>query len=325
MTVFGFKSSNVGFPKVKKLKALKSSDFLLTLEHHLSRNKNSIYCSSFLSAWDEIRDLIKTPLEIDSSMHDLYLVNKSKSHLNALLKSECTVTTNVTGGLIMVRASFQKPLPFEEKLTAKTELAFNEEKVESFGAIGYSHEASETIQIIYYANDNDFILNLKPKNKEHEIILSMSPNQFNSMTEIKLDIERRAKIGRDEREHYPHKWWKFILNEEDEVAIPKLQFNIETNYPTLEGKTFKSGSTLFQLSKAYQRTAFLLDEKGAKIESEGIGEVVFEEPVQEVDEKTKPKKMRCDKPFFLMMKRTDTDNPYFGIWVANTELMQLKK
>lgn len=31
--------------------------------------------------------------------------------------------------------------------------------------------------------------------------------------------------------------------------------------------------------------------------------------------------MIFDKPFFIMLKKTNSQNPYFGLWVANTELM----
>lgn len=34
-----------------------------------------------------------------------------------------------------------------------------------------------------------------------------------------------------------------------------------------------------------------------------------------------PKKMFFDKPFLLLMQRKNAPNPYFVMWVANTELM----
>ena len=35
----------------------------------------------------------------------------------------------------------------------------------------------------------------------------------------------------------------------------------------------------------------------------------------------KSKIMRFDKPFLLLLKRKDSSNPYFGLWITNTELM----
>jgi hypothetical protein len=58
---------------------------------------------------------------------------------------------------------------------------------------------------------------------------------------------------------------------------------------------------------------------GADIESEA--EVEVTEEVEEEHEKPKPKKMIFDKPFLILLKRTDAKNPYFGLWTTNTELM----
>jgi hypothetical protein len=44
-------------------------------------------------------------------------------------------------------------------------------------------------------------------------------------------------------------------------------------------------------------------------------------PAESKYEKPKPKKMIFDKPFLILLKRTDAKNPYFGLWATNTELM----
>ena len=111
--------------------------------------------------------------------------------------------------------------------------------------------------------------------------------------------------------------WRYYFTDEDEVVIPKFKFNIENNYASLEEKNFKAGIQGYLLETAYQRTAFILDESGAEIESEA--EMTAAAEAEET--KPHPKKMRFDKPFFLMLKRTDSNNPYFALWTNNTELM----
>jgi len=61
-----------------------------------------------------------------------------------------------------------------------------------------------------------------------------------------------------------------------------------------------------------------LDEKGAEIKSES--QVSLTKDAEE--EVPKPKRMRFDKPFFVMLKRADRRNPYFGLWTKNAELME---
>jgi serine protease inhibitor len=154
---------------------------------------------------------------------------------------------------------------------------------------------------------------------EHEIILFKTAQSFNSMAEMTAEIEKLTEIGKTEKEHEKVSW-KYYYKEEDVVIIPKFNFNIETNYTTLEGNKFNSNKQDFLIEKAWQRTAFILDENGAEIESEAEIEVVAP-ALEEEYEKPKPKKMIFDKPFLMLLKRTDTKNPYFGLWVTNTELM----
>lgn len=133
------------------------------------------------------------------------------------------------------------------------------------------------------------------------------------------EIEKLTEIGKTEKKNEKISW-RYYYSSEDEVIIPKLNFNIETNYSTLEGNRFSSNKQNFQIETAWQRTAFILDESGAEIESEAEIVVAVEE-MEEEYEKPKPKKMIFDKPFLILLKRTDSKNPYFGLWTTNTELL----
>jgi hypothetical protein len=198
-------------------------------------------------------------------------------------------------------------------------LTFDRQKVASFGVNGNDNdEQLKIVQIVYYKNDNNFIIKLLPKEKEHEIILFKTDQKFNSIAEMRSEIEKLTEIGNIERKNKKTSW-KYQFNEEDIVVIPKFNFNIETNYSTLEGNHFSSETQNYQIVKAWQRTAFILDESGAKIESEAL--VVVDLAYQVEYDKPKPKKMVFNKPFLILLKRTDAKNPYFGLWTTNTELM----
>jgi hypothetical protein len=175
------------------------------------------------------------------------------------------------------------------------------------------------VKIIYYKNDNNFIIKLLPKDKEHEIILFKTEQGFNSIAEMTLEIEKLTEIGKVEIKNEKINW-KYYYDVEDIVIIPKFSFNIQTNFKTLEGTSFTSNGESYDIFKAWQRTAFILDESGAEIESEAEIEYATEE-IEEEYEKPKPKKMIFDKPFLILLKRTDAKNPYFGLWTTNTELM----
>jgi hypothetical protein len=51
---------------------------------------------------------------------------------------------------------------------------------------------------MYYKNDNNFIIKLLPKDKEHEIVLFLSDNSFNSIGKMTNEIEKLTEIGKTE-------------------------------------------------------------------------------------------------------------------------------
>ncbi|MCK9450412.1 MAG: hypothetical protein M0Q90_01870 [Bacteroidales bacterium] len=311
------------FSEPKNLSEFENTRFIPTMEHEISNNENSVYCATILFAWDEIRKQIDSPLNITDNNYDLKLLNQSTSFTNVLKSNEYEVSGEVEGDKIKVRAAFNKSLPFEIELQSFTnKLIFDGEEVASFGMKGNdSYKQQEIVKIIYYENDNNFIIKLLPKDKEHEIILFKAAQNFNLIAEMTTEIEKLTGIGRTEKQHEEMSW-KYYFNLDDEVVIPKFNFNIETNYPTIEGNKFSADTQIFQIERAWQRTAFVLDESGAEIESEAEIEIeiAFEPKAEEV-EKPKPKKMIFDKPFLILLKRTDATNPYFGLWTTNTELM----
>lgn len=310
------------FPEVKKLSEYKNTQFIPTLEHKIPKDKNSVYCVTLLFAWDEIRKQINLPLTIADEYSDLKLLNKSTSFENVLKSNEYNVSGDVDGDLISARAEFNKSLPFELKLQSfKNKLTFDGQKVSSFGVNGYdNYKQLNIVKIIYYKNDNNFIIKLIPKDKEHEIILFKTEKNFNSIAEMTTEIEKLTEIGKIEKKNEKINW-KYFYGEEDLVVIPKFSFNIETNFTTIEGSKFNADKRSFQVERAWQRTAFILDESGAEIESEAEIEVAIED-FEEEYEKPKPKKMIFDKPFLILLKRTDNNKPYFGLWTTNTELMK---
>lgn len=318
-TLFSCKNDRK-FPEVKNLSEYKNTQFIPTLEHEISNDKNSVYCATLLFPWDEIRKQINSPLTISDEYSDLKLLNNSTSFKNVLKDGEYKVSGEVEGDLIKTRAEFNKSLPFELKLQSfKNKLTFDGQKVSSFGVNGYdNYEQLNIVKIIYYKNDNNFIIKLLPKDREHEIILFKTEKNFNSIAEMTIEIEKLTEIGKIEKKNKKINW-KYFYGEEDIVVIPKFSFNIETNFTKIEGSKFNADKRNFQVESAWQRTAFILDEMGAEIESEA--EVEVTEEVEEEYEKPKPKKMIFDKPFLILLKRTDAKNPYFGLWTINTELM----
>lgn len=310
-------------PEVTSLDNLKQTDFVITLENPISENKNSIYAPAFLYAWDKIKDELKFPIIADNKNSiDFNLLNKSVSHKNSLTDKEYTVISEVTDGTIMVKAFFNKTLPFETKLqVSEKPIIFNKTKVSAFGMYSYNSDVAKATQILYYKDDNNFILKLVPKDKQHKIILVKGLDKYQTLKDaINLTNEL---IALGEKEQADGKLsWKYQITQEDIFSIPSIKFNIETNYKNIEGQYFKAGENRrHSVITAYQRTGFILNENGAVVESEAI--IAVDSAVAKPIIKY-PKKMIFDRPFLIIIKRGDKINPYFVMNVANSELLTRK-
>ena len=310
------------FSEVKKLSEYEQTNFIPTLEHEINKENNSIYCATLLYAWDEIRKQIGLPFIISQEYKDLLLLNNSQSFINTLKNNEYSASVGVNGNLIIAKAEFNKSFSFATILNSyDKKLNFKKQAVASFGVNGYSsYEQLRIVKIVYYKNNNNFIIKLLPKDENHEIILFKTDKLFQSMAEMNAEVSKLSEIGKKEQKNERLKW-KYDFLKEDEVIIPKINFNIKTNYANLEGKHFKTSKQDYKIQTAFQRTAFILDEKGAEIESEAVICVEKLAIDEEEQAKPQPKKMIFDKDFLILLKRTDAQNPYFGLWVVNTELM----
>lgn len=308
------------FTEARKLSGYEKTEFLISPEQQISKHKNAVYCATLLFAWDELRKITEQPIRVSDDNYELNLLNSSNAHINTLNGDEYNASSKISGDLITVKAEFNKSLPFEMKLhTYEKMLTFDNQFVASFGVTGTDdYELRKTVKILYYKNDNNFIIKLLPKDHQHEIVLFKSEKTFSNIAVMNLEILKLTAIGNTEKND-EKKVWKYYLKVDDVVVIPKFNFNIETNYSALEGQSLSAGSQKLQILRAWQRTAFILDESGAEVES-GVSIDAAEE-MEEEHEKPRPKKLVFDKPFLILLKRTDATNPYFGLWAANTELM----
>ena len=295
--------------------------FVPTMEHRISTDKNAVYCVTLLYAWDEIRKTIQTPLRIPSRHHDLTLLNADLWFRNTLNPNEYTAEGLVEGDKIITRATFKKNLPFDHQFESyDNRLKFAGKKVASFGFIGcHGNECIDQARILYYQNDRHFLVKLVPEDTAHEILLYMPDHTFSTMSEMLQEVKELTEKGNVARKQASQKW-KYNILADDELIIPKFDFDISTAYNSLVGNRFSTANTDYTIETAWQRTAFHLDESGAAVESEAT--IVCTLGIEEENpNKPQPKKMVFNRPFFILLKRADAANPYFVLWVANTELM----
>ena len=303
------------FPKVRNVDSVNNTVFQATLESDLSKNKNNVYAASLLMAWDEIENQLKGELT-DFESKELEKMYRSTSHQNVLLRNEYKTSVEWIGGIIKAKAEFKKTLPFSSPFTKHREkLKFGKDKVSSFGFKGERYNA----EIMYYKNDNDFCLAITPREKIHQIYLMKSP-QYKITFKENFDeiLKKRKKQFANQKNT-----WKQHLQHDDIAKIPMIEFNLENNYEKMVNSYFfNTKRDTFQVLKAWQRTAFILNEKGAIIESEA--EMVVDAVTEAAETKETPptpKKLIFDKKFMIFLKRRDAKNPYFALQITDAELL----
>lgn len=314
-------------PEVTELSGLKETEFVPTLENPISEKKNCIYAPALLFAWDAVEKKLGTGIRLsDSNSDDLKLLFASKSHERALSKGEYSIETQVENDVIRVRAFFNKTLPFAEKLQSMTEPVFfnGKSRVAAFGLNFPDREEAAAADILYYRDDSEFIVRLNPKDPDHEIILFITAEKFQSLFGAVTRLQTLVDTGNSQRK-ISTLAWKYEFTSKDVLSIPVIRFNIATKFRSLEGQTIQmDDGGRFLIEEAVQRTGFILNEEGAVVESEAeftTAALDIDEPI----EKPRPKEMIFDRSFVIVVKRRNEPNPYFVMTVNNAELLNKVK
>lgn len=306
-------------PGVTNINKLQNTEFVPTLESNISNHKNSIYTASFLYAWDKIKQKLNLKLNVsDLNSIEFKLINQSTSYKNTLTDNEYTAEVEIVDSVIAARAFFNKTLPFPTILQKlQKPILFNKTNVSAFGMQPYNAEAAKFTEIMYYKDDDHFVLKLTPKDKAHQILLVKGISNVTNLIAAVKQTDELISAGNNER-NLSKARWKYSLNEIDIFSIPVIKFNIDNNYTNIEGQAIITNNKKYYVATAYQRTGFILNENGAVVESQAYA--VTDSSAAEPS-KVLAKKMVFDKPFFIIVKRIKSDNPYFVMYVQNDELL----
>ena len=252
-------------------------------------------------------------------------INKGRQEKFGNQGGESFKMTPPTNGkrTIIAYAYLQKSLEFRnefEKLTAPLlfqDSSGSKASVAAFGIekFSYSNHRHEKLQgqvsVYDYRNDNDFILSLRSKSDDDEIILAkVKPGK--SLLGTYQAVAKRVDAGK-----------KTEIWENESLKVPKIDFDLSYSFPELEGKQFlNSGWEGWTIGKALQDTRFKLDEKGAVLKSRAF--IMAMKGEAPAPGNSKPRMFIFDKPFLIYLKQKNGKYPYFVLWVNNSELM-LKK
>jgi len=313
--------NNTPAEKVTSLEEYPATVFVPTMEESFKPYRNVIYTSSFLLAWNGLKREIKLPLKVSPENYQLNLVNRSNTFKGALAENEYEKEISVNADVISISTFFHKSLDLELTLdSVLSGFTFRGKAVRAFGMPVYKNMLTTEIAVLYYKNDDEFIIKLIPKDRQEELILVKGVMRFNRLDALWREASSDIIKGRREMQDTGNTW-KYTIQENDALIIPVLHFNIETHYEDIEGQYIRTSAKDYEIATAYQRTAFTLDEDGAIVESEAeVAAVAVDSSGPAV--RTRPQHLFFDKPFLIVMKKADAANPYFMMKVENTELME---
>jgi len=201
------------------------------------------------------------------------------------------------------------PIPFERM---DETLVFGGIQIPAFG-MGHYKATLENIYpqvlILDYQSEVDFVIELKTKSAGDRLILAKLQPKTNLLDTV-MAVETRIKHAQGE-----------TASTNDLLLVPRMKLELAREYSEIEGVRLVSKGTNvakdLMLISAVQNTAFEMNEKGVELKSEA--HMAFACAAQK--EPPPKHKMIFDKPFLILMQRSDATTPYFAFWIDNPEVL----
>jgi hypothetical protein len=304
------------------------------LECEIAPGKNVLWCASFQIAWNELCTLRGGPIQWPGAPAIATILNKRTVTSRDLPEGSYLAMAGwTTGDSNDIRqriarelnrrfagvaspeflsrldgvppqqqvsyAYLFRELPFERAFARmRRGLRFDAREVDNFGILQLipndrnKARMAEQVLVYDYKSEDDFIVELKTQSKTDRLILAKIPAGA-TLAETVTGVQTRL------RQNKPGSMQGYA-----NFFVPVLDFEILRDY-----KELTTGDSLLEL--ALQQTRFKLTERGAILKSESAT-VVKRSPHMN---------LVFDKPFLVMIQRTDASQPYFALWVANAELL----
>jgi hypothetical protein len=312
----------------------------------LIENKNVLWCGTLQLAWNEAISLVGEKLRFVSQPPvvdllnqedftgadldaDSYVAladferNKVEDEIRAALAK--TFHGAASPELIPPRpphfgpddfvayAYLYKNLSFPQPFEDNPPLDFGKTEVKNFGFTTNLNQLPDgvigQVAICDYKSRDDFVIKLKTKSPDDELILAKVPPASTLQATMDQVLQRATKNN------------PVTPASGDTLAVPKLNFDLRGDFPALEGLVLLPGPTArvknLKTESVKQLVRFQLNEKGAILKSEAViimkATMVVARPELHV--------MIFDRPFLILMKRANSDHPYFALWVGNASLL----
>lgn len=206
---------------------------------------------------------------------------------------------------IIAYAYFLKEVQYHEVFD-QTDLWVNNERVNAFEATTAAQR--QGVEVLDYRSDEQFMIRLRLKDQSDELILAKGYDMSSP------DEVLSALHAVETKELLPG------LTEDEPFIAPTLSLSMRRDYAELSGQFLaNAGFEDYEIDQMFENIAFDMDEAGARVENEGV--IVTQETAAFIPEPFR--QFILDQPYWVIMKRADSHNPYFLLGVNNTALMEV--
>ena len=217
-------------------------------------------------------------------------------------KSFSDISDDLSEKDIIAYAYFYKKLAYAIPFLRQN-VMFNGQPVQGFSA---SDRQKSAIEILDYQSDTKFIIRLKLQQQEEELILAKGYDTQHP-AEVLTAIHRLPERHTGEP------------GEHDHFRMPLLSMRFRRDYKEMMGRQLKNKDfTEYFIGLMYENIAFELDETGVKVENEAV----IMMPRGAAPVQVKHRYFYLDQPFWVILKRKTSPNPYFLLGVRNTSIMK---
>lgn len=302
----------------------------------VKENKNKPWCITFQLVWNDLRDTLlggkeinfiggNPPLadKLNKKLYTKELLNEDsyytkhgeisldlKEEIEANIYKKFKETSDVlqyvdwkSDGYLFY-AMLLKNFNFEVPFDLLPNKSFNDSQ-EQFKYFGTKEDTKKSvlnnIAVLFYENDKNFAVQLRTKENE-DVILYRTDKE----DEYETIFEELTK-----------KSFMQEFRKTDFLSIPYIKVDELYSYDELSGKQIDG--TEYIISLALQTIKFNIDNKGGKLKSEAVIAVknAMFRP-EEIEERY----FHFDKPFYLFLKESEKDKPYYAMYVKDTKYLQ---
>lgn len=206
---------------------------------------------------------------------------------------------------ILAYAYFLKKVNYPVEFHQEKSVTFGDSVVSGFSA---SNDAERSnVNVLYYENRDKFIISLKLEQEEDELILAKGFDMGSPVSAIETYKNNQQTFS--------------FMRHEDEFTMPDLHLDMHREYSEMIGAQLKNaGFTDYEIGVMFENIKFDMDHKGARVENEGV--IGIRATAMPNENLVKPRILKMDKPFWVMMKHKASDSPYFLLGINNTNLMK---